>query len=302
MTPDSPLPKPASRAGLPEGMDPTDFRTEFPSSRRARRSRWVRHAMWVGLLTSVVLHLLVLFLAPTVTQPLGPTDAPVRVVAALDEFGIRIVPFTGEERIEQAPREGVAVPLPAPRTGVAIIPVPSSTTPPLREVESSPIETGAEAPPSPSTAERMLPRIVDPRLWAPVELQGIELSDIERAELLLGGMIRSWNDSVAIALALSDRATDWTYTDGQGRRWGLSPGRLHLGDFSIPLPLVFRGSAEGSMLQRLERQELEWIRADLERGRIEGEIREVWAERAREMRQRLEAERQENQGTEGSAP
>jgi hypothetical protein len=135
--------------------------------------------------------------------------------------------------------------------------------------------------------------MVDPRLWAPVERLGIDLTDEERAELLLNGMIRSWNDSMAIALALSNRATDWTYTDGEGRRWGLSPGRLHLGDFSIPLPFSFGGSMEQTMLRRRELEELEWIRQDLQRARIQGEIQEVWVERARAIRERVEAERRE---------
>jgi hypothetical protein len=135
--------------------------------------------------------------------------------------------------------------------------------------------------------------MIDPRLWAPVELVGANLTDEERAQLLLSGMIRSWNDSMAIALALSDRATDWTYTDDQGRRWGLSPGRLHLGDFSIPLPFAFGGSMEQNMLRRRELEDLEWIRQDLERARIQGEIQEVWAERARAIRERMEAERRQ---------
>jgi hypothetical protein len=98
---------------------------------------------------------------------------------------------------------------------------------------------------------------------------------------------------MAIALALSNRATDWTYTDGEGRRWGLSPGRLHLGDFSIPLPFSFGGSMEQTMLRRRELEELEWIRQDLQRARIQGEIQEVWVERARAIRERVEAERRE---------
>jgi hypothetical protein len=38
---------------------------------------------------------------------------------------------------------------------------------------------------------------------------------------------------------------------------------------------------------------LEWIRQDLQRARIQGEIQEVWVERARAIRERVEAERRE---------
>jgi hypothetical protein len=36
---------------------------------------------------------------------------------------------------------------------------------------------------------------------------------------------------------------DWTFTDGDGDRWGVSDGQLHLGGLAIPLPLNVQGSA-----------------------------------------------------------
>jgi hypothetical protein len=125
----------------------------------------------------------------------------------------------------------------------------------------------------------------DPRLWAGVEKYFSELSELERAELLLHGMIRSWNDSVAVAAALANRGRDWTYTDSDGRRWGLASGRLYLGDFSIPLSLDVPAG------QRQTWAERQWIAQDLMQGAAAAEIRETWADRARAIRERLEAER-----------
>jgi hypothetical protein len=143
-----------------------------------------------------------------------------------------------------------------------------------------------------TAAERLRPRMGDPRLWAPLDRSILDLSEQERAELYLRGMIRDWNDSVAVAVALSDQATDWTYTDDEGRRWGLSPGRLHLGDFSIPLPLSFQLPPG----RRDEAARVSWEMRDILRGSATAEIRRSWAERAREIRERMEAERAQAAG------
>jgi hypothetical protein len=137
-------------------------------------------------------------------------------------------------------------------------------------------------------AERLQPRSIDPRLWAPIDEQYLELSDEERARLLIEGLIQTYNDSLAIAQALSERATDWTFTDDQGRRWGLSPGRLHLGDFSVPLPAI--ATPRGRVEAALARQ---FITDDLQRAAVTAQIRETWSERARAIRERLELERQQ---------
>jgi hypothetical protein len=100
-------------------------------------------------------------------------------------------------------------------------------------------------------------------------------------------MIRSWNDSVAVAVALSGEATDWTYTDEEGRRWGLSPGRLHLGDFSIPLPFSFQlppGRRDEVMARGTGRSRTILRGAPPPRSGS-------WAERAREIRERMDEER-----------
>jgi len=279
-------------------MDPTASQPRSPPLRRSTRLAKELRTARLALLASVVLHLLVLALFPTFSQPYGRFPAELRGPSLVaDDFGIEVVILPGDE-----PAQGALGRPDAPAPGNV---TPAASLPadiPLSDGGSEErIEEATDESPRPSVAERLLPQMVDPRLWAPVELIGIELTDMERAELLLSGMIRSWNDSVAIALALSDRATDWTYTDGQGRRWGLSPGRLHLGDFSIPLPFSF-GGGEGNMLRRRELSDLEWIRQDLERARIQGEIHEVWVERARAIRERMETERREASQGEGGGP
>jgi hypothetical protein len=138
-----------------------------------------------------------------------------------------------------------------------------------------------------TAAERLRPQMGDPRLWAPLERSLLDLSDAERAEIILRSMVLDWNDSLAVAVALSGDATDWTFTDDEGRRWGLSPGRLHLGDFSIPLPLSFQVPPG----RREEFARRDWEIRDILRGTATAEVRRSWAERAREIRQRMDEER-----------
>jgi hypothetical protein len=189
-------------------------------------------------------------------------------------------------------------PAPAPESPSPVEAVPAE---PEAVSESPPPADGASredlaSVPSPETeeeeggltiAERLQPRLGDPRVWEPIPSRYRSLSAFEQAELMVLGMLQSWNDSMAVATARSDAAQDWTYTDAEGRRWGLAPGRLFLGDFSIPLPaidFVQRGLIEDRLIE-------DWTAADLARGAATAQIRQTWLDRARAIRERMEAER-----------
>ncbi len=240
-----------------------------------------RRARDTGLIVSALLHLLLVALYPLLSSDVevrGPPDDPTAfspLVEGMEIIEIVELPETSE---------------PAPEA-IAVEQQEAAPSPAIVEVDAA---TGADETPDEAELEdeltivqRLQPRMIDPRLWAPVDRLYSDLTDQERALLLLRGMIQSWNDSMAVAEALSDRATDWTYTDDEGRRWGLSPGRLHLGDFSIPLPFYFQVPPG----RRDEFAQRQLIRDDLARGAATAIIRETWAERARAIRERLEAER-----------
>jgi hypothetical protein len=80
----------------------------------------------------------------------------------------------------------------------------------------------------------------DPRLWvAPGELpEPPEPTEHERYMAHLQRRIDALNDSIHGEAERSRRATDWTVTDKSGKKWGASPGKLHLGDVTLPLPGV----------------------------------------------------------------
>jgi hypothetical protein len=252
-------------------------------SGQARTRSRERRAVRIGFGVSVVVHLLVLVLYPLIMDRLTPRPFPAEPTPFDREdrgtvvLLIREIPPEDEpDPVVEAPEEPT-VPVPVP-PAPPVAPDPALPAPDVEEEEERRRATAAE---------RLQPAMGDPRVWAPLDQRHTELTDEERAELLLRGMIRSWNDSVAVAAALSGQALDWTYTDDDGRRWGLSPGRLHLGDFSIPLPFSFE-MPPGRREAMARRQ---WEMEDILRGAVSSEVREVWAERAREIRERMERER-----------
>jgi len=273
---------------------PPDPSAEDPEAAGRVRAR-VREgrALRLGLGISLGIHLLGMALYPLLSERGKKTPSPSTSPRLQDPFDGRIRVLS----VRDLALEDVDVPDPPalradpPRPLSPIrAPLPPSESrsgvpSPVGRVEEA---VPAEGPPRSATVvERLQPSMGDPRLWAPVDREILALTDEERAELLLRGMIRTWNDSIAVAAALSGQATDWTYTDDEGRRWGLSPGRLHLGDFSIPLPFSFQ--IPPGRREALARRQ--WEIDDIERGAVSAQIRETWAERAREIRERMDRER-----------
>lgn len=117
----------------------------------------------------------------------------------------------------------------------------------------------------------------------------------EVARLLLLTALESMNDSAMIEAERAQRFTDWTYTDDDGGRWGVSPGRLHLGDLSIPLPFGFGPPPDYNGDQA--RRAFEFL--DIDRAAGTRAVRESWKERLDAMRERRERQRAEEQGEGG---
>ena len=146
---------------------------------------------------------------------------------------------------------------------------------------------GALIPPGPTAAERLRPNLADARLWAEPPPEFYELTLEEREELLASARIVEWYDSVAAAQAAEDRLTDWTFTDGQGGRWGVADGKIYLGDFVVPVPINF-GTPVG---KRDEYARRTWEFEEIQRQSQQYLIQQAWKERSAAIRERRDRER-----------
>ena len=143
------------------------------------------------------------------------------------------------------------------------------------------------APAGPSAADRLRPRLIDARLWRAPPAAFFELSLEQREELIIASRLGEWLDSVRVSQAAEDALTDWTFTDSDGGRWGISPGKIHLGDITLPLPINF-GTSVG---KRDETRRLVWQWEEIMRQAARADIEMSWRERSEAIRARRDAER-----------
>ncbi|HEX6588530.1 MAG TPA: hypothetical protein VF039_05860 [Longimicrobiales bacterium] len=284
----APAPRPAGRA----------LHFVPPAHGRGARDRRL------GVALSIALHALLLVVLIT-------TD----VVRVPDLASLLEEPVGGDggEAVVYLPIDG----FPAPRTSATPAPVDAPTAAPAPVVRTpAPVRGIPAAPVTPAPAERagypvavgggagagagaggggatsgverfnraveaLRPRGLDPRLQ-PGSADALR-TDHERAALRAYARIRALNDSILAEMAAGQRALDWTWTDEQGRRWGISPGQLHLGDITIPLPVTTMAPREQRELMR------EW--AEIQAQAAQGAIDETFDDRVEAIRARRDAER-----------
>ncbi len=241
-----------------------------------------RRVVWGAFGLSAVLHLVAILLYPLMFEEMAPGSTRFFPTVADPPSGLEVIrlvdieptpepeqpedPDEIEEMAEpQAEAEAPALDLP----GIEIVPL------------------------GPSVAERLRPRLGDARLWRTLPPEFHELTLEQREELVVADRLRAWYDSVQAGQAAADALTDWTFTDSDGGRWGISPGRIHLGDVTLPLPLNF-GTPVG---KRDENAELVWQWEEIMRQAARAETEMTWRERAEAIRQRRDAERAQQPDT-----
>lgn len=263
---DSPPPFDPSALGLRSTLD--------------RRRRLRRQRGW-GLAISTVIHLVALALYPRLFGglPPGPIPGPQAPESPLE--GIEIVNLiavsdpaseTPPEPIEETERQ----------------PVPVPVRPPAGEAaeEAAPVEAPVEDQGGRTAVERLQPRTRDGRLWAPLPPEITALTPEQQIQNLLYARFFAMRDSLE-AVGEVGPNLDWTHTDGDGNKWGVSPGKLHLGPITIPMPFGF-GAPTGASDDLLRRLEME---AEIRRAAGQAEVDQTAEERAEAIRRRREAER-----------
>lgn len=259
-----------------------------PRSGRARDRRW---GFWVGLAVSLGLHLaLALFM---VTGRAGFRLAPPERTPAPE-------PPRWEDALRVVPVPPLARRLPQ----VEPTPEPSPTEEPGDLPAEGKVPEPGEAPPGAeeglTNAERLTPRIGDPRLWSRLPVDSLApglVGPYDRAELALRRLLKTYLDSLALSEEQRREAREWVFGEGD-EKWGISPEGLHLGDTTIPIPFGQLLSRGGPARRRAERVLRTWEMIQYQAGRIEAE--EVREERLEAIRERTR-ERLEEAADDGSA-
>ncbi len=246
------------------------------------RTRY-RGAFRVSLLISAVLHLVAIALYSSLIREMPEWFPPyVDPTAVPRPPGMELVNLLElPTPVETEDPERVEEPEPEPEPEVPEVVAP----PALPPTPVPPEEVEVEEPPT--AAERLRPRAGDLRLWAPVDPDLAALSEEQVLRLMFAAELEALGDSVAAAEELARRAMDWTYADSEGRKWGVSPGKLHLGDITIPLPFAF-GTPPG---QRDQVRDRVWEWEQIERGAVTSEILRTLRERDEAIRRRMDAQR-----------
>jgi hypothetical protein len=203
-----------------------------------------KRAGWSSLSVSIVLHA-ALVLALIVIVPLR-ANLPLPDEVALNDHGIEVWLLPPSE--PPPPEPAPYVP-PAPDglpTGSATVEL---VQPDLGDIGTAgdlvlpPLSGPGTYGDGGTSAERLQPGFRDRRLWAPLPEEFRTLTPEQREEILIANRFQAWNDSAAAAAAADAAMRDWTFTDGDGDRWGISDGQIHLGDLTLPFPFTVGGSA-----------------------------------------------------------
>jgi hypothetical protein len=261
-----------------------------------------------GLGVSALLHLLLLLFAARTWIPVRPhggggEPAARQVSPALPEmraYRIQIGADTEPEATIETPE------LPDDERPIQRrTPTPVEPATPVAERPEGAaggVERERDAAPSRSPAERLRPGLVDPRLWeragAPPEP---EKSELDMARERVYARIEALNDSLAAEGELARRATDWTFTDKDGKKWGVSSGhppKAHLGGVTLPLPFGFSAPPDQAKEARDRAAKAGEISDHAGRARTRGVIQDQ-IRATREQRDRDRAAKKDSTNTGG---
>jgi hypothetical protein len=256
---------------------------EYAARRNAERRAEHRY-LWPALLVSALAHaaLLLLFTFELDPEPHASGAPPQRLLniqPAMRAYDIATVAVDAapiEVQIEERRRAA------EPETSAT---APGFAVPPVMPEPAEPDPRS-----EPGARGRLQYRMGSAEVWrpqAPLPLEELSADEIVRRRL--AGRIGEYNDSVAGEAAARARATDWTVKGEDGERWGVSPGKVHLGSVTLPLPFELRPSAEVAGRVR------SWTEIQQQAARVEG--REIFDDRVRAIRERAEQERARKNAT-----
>jgi len=257
--------------------------TDHTLGRNVPRTKAMAHkrAVVLGVSVSALLHIVAVVLYSVVIKEWGPGETIVAMAAAPRVVsGMRVVQIIEIGPSASTPEPPERIPEP---TAESQLEFADDGTASSGNFELEERRGGVRA------ADVLRVRSSDTRLWREALPEAFELTEAQRMELELAGRLEEWADSVALVVAAEYALTDWTKTDDQGRRWGVSPGQLHLGDITLPLPFYFSGSEIST--ERAEAARRAWEDQDIANGVAAQALRASWSERAEAIRRRQNRDR-----------
>jgi hypothetical protein len=270
---------------------------EVPDVIRRPASSWV---------ASIVLHLVLgAGLLKLLTMPLpldglfGRQHAPslpverISFLALPKATGVPTTGRSGGDGRTERPRR--PAPLVSPPAVPSTLPPPSTAQP--DEGGSGPV-IGQGGP-----TAGIRPSLGDPRLWVPpAAVIAAPKTDVERLDSSLVARLQAHKDSLALAYKPNKMERgDWT-VEKNGKKYGLDPQFIHLGNFSLPTPLLallpLNLKAQGNPIAQERDRRLNSMRTEIleqsQRVMNEEEFRTA-VKRIRERKER-ERERMEKGG------
>jgi hypothetical protein len=263
----------------------------FGGTERGLRARFGWAALSVGI------HLILLFFVqlyngpsarsgglPEVRHPLRffTLDAPPEATRELQFSRASVEPAPPEPELVVPQRVATAPMLPGPRVST-----PRRATAGAGST-GAPGEGAAAESAGPSLERLRYRSMPTGEVWRRSEPPP---PPVESAEAMVrarvAAQLNAYNDSIAAEAAASARATDWTVTDADGGRWGVSPGKIHLGSLTLPLPFTF--SAPPERREEVAGRLANWTAIQQQATIVEG--REIVKDRNKAIEQRKAAER-----------
>lgn len=224
---------------------------------------------------------------PSASLPEPAAAAPTGISAAAMDSVLRAIPNAGSFPSR------VPTGLPSAPAGQAGQPGAATPGVPGGAPGSQP---GAAGGPRRSGPGGLGPELGDPRLVVrPTAVPEGPVEDVDRYRRHFEGRIQALNDSLAGEAERRRRATDWTITDRNGRKWGINERGPVVGGRNVPIPVPSppRRSREQEDEARRERAH----RAEIDRQAETIERDRYLRERGKAIREREDREReQEKQG------
>lgn len=241
--------------------------------------------LWTAFAFSAAIHVFFIVLYPALFLRLDPSDSTFMLPSGAPPLsGIEVMRVVEIDVLIEVERPDDPELVPVERREVATV-TPSRGATTVIDL----------ARPGISAAERLRPNLTDRRLWAPLPPEFGELTLQQREELAIAGRLAEWYDSVSAVAAADAAWTDWTFLDGDGRRWGISDGQLHLGGFALPLPEF--GAPNAAARERA------WQWDEIARQGTSVAVQQTVRERMEAIRARRDRERAEQRGdTTGRLP